>query len=157
VSVLFLCTGNYFRSRFAAALFDHLAAGAGLGVRASSAGLAPECFRRNPGPISPHTIGGLRARGIPLPDPVPLPRDVTAADLATARLVVALKESEHRPLVAARFPEWETRIRYWDVEDVGPGRPSPEQILATIEALVRPLLDELAVGEDAQPGRVVLD
>ena len=37
-TVLFLCTGNYYRSRFAEALFDSVAVRMGLPWRASSRG-----------------------------------------------------------------------------------------------------------------------
>jgi protein-tyrosine-phosphatase len=39
-AVLFLCTGNYYRSRFAEGLFNHLASQLRLGWRADSCGLA---------------------------------------------------------------------------------------------------------------------
>src|SRR6185369_2827587 len=41
--VLFLCSGNYYRSRFAELFFNHLPAAEGLSYRADSAGLWPEC------------------------------------------------------------------------------------------------------------------
>ncbi len=41
-TVLFLCTGNYYRSRFAEALFNSVAGKMGLPWRASSRGLALE-------------------------------------------------------------------------------------------------------------------
>ncbi len=40
--LLFLCTGNYYRSRFAELLFNHLAAQVGLDWRADSRGVATE-------------------------------------------------------------------------------------------------------------------
>ena len=139
--VLFLCTGNYFRSRFAAALFDHLAVEAGLEWQARSAGLAEECWTHNPGPISPHTLAALRHRGVALPASLATPRDITAEALAAAALVIALKDAEHRPMVAARFPAWVERIRYWDVDDVPIAR--PEDALARVDTLVRALILEL--------------
>jgi protein-tyrosine phosphatase len=41
-TVLFLCTGNYYRSRFAEVLFNSVAGTMGLPWRASSRGLALE-------------------------------------------------------------------------------------------------------------------
>jgi protein-tyrosine phosphatase len=141
-TVLFLCTGNYFRSRFAEALFNQLAAEAGLEARAVSAGLAPDCHTRNPGAISPHTIAGLRARGVELPPAHRLPCDVTEADLTGATLIIAVKETEHRPMLHERFPAWTDRVRYWAVDDI------PQVVaadaLARLETLVRALIVELA-------------
>jgi protein-tyrosine phosphatase len=52
-TVLFLCTGNYYRSRFAELLFNHLAAAKAAPWRAESRGLDPDPL--NIGPISRHT------------------------------------------------------------------------------------------------------
>ena len=79
--VLFLCSGNYYRSRFAEVLFNHLASAEGLPYRADSAGLWRDCHTHNVGPISPHTIKGLAERGVPLPAALRKPRDVSESDL----------------------------------------------------------------------------
>jgi protein-tyrosine phosphatase len=138
--VLFLCSGNYFRSRFAELLFNQLAVESALPVRATSAGLEERCHTRNVGPISPHTVAGLRARGIPVSSPR-APLDVTAEDLDRADLIIAVKEAEHRPRLAARFPAWTDRVRYWHVDDIDLA--SPPDALARLEALVRALVVEL--------------
>jgi protein-tyrosine phosphatase len=138
--VLFLCTGNYFRSRFAELLFNHLAQAEQLDWRAVSAGLEHECWTRNPGPISAFTRAGLQERGVPLVDP-PLPRDVTAEHLEQANLIIAVKEHEHRPMLAERFPTWVDRVRYWQVDDI-PLVPGPHA-LAELDLLVRALIADL--------------
>src|SRR5437868_2632035 len=117
-TVLFLCTGNYYRSRHAEAVFNHSAASAGLGWRAASRGLALEFGANNIGPMSRATAARLAALGIPHEPYLRFPLRVTEADLAAARLVVALKEAEHRPLMAERFPAWVERAEYWAVHDV---------------------------------------
>jgi protein-tyrosine phosphatase len=60
--VLFLCSGNYYRSRFAEDLFNHAAKSAGLNWRASSRGLAldPE----NIGSVSHFTHQALADRAL---------------------------------------------------------------------------------------------
>jgi protein-tyrosine phosphatase len=141
-TVLFLCSGNYYRSRFAEMLFNHLASAAALPVRAASAGLHPRCWTRNAGPLSPHAIAGLHARGIPVPDAPRLPRDAMADDLRDATLVIAVKEAEHRRLVEAQFPALATRVRYWSIDDVQDA--PPEGALDALEAAVRALLAEVA-------------
>src|SRR5688500_5812497 len=50
-TILFLCSGNYYRSRFAELLFNHLVAKAGLSYRADSAGHCPNCRTHNIGSI----------------------------------------------------------------------------------------------------------
>jgi protein-tyrosine phosphatase len=114
--VLFLCTGNYYRSRYAELLFDHLAQG--LPHRADSAGLAPSCWERNPGPLSPITIATLAAHGVPVPSAPRSPRDVTEEDFRRAALVIAVNEPEHRAWMSRRFPAWIDHVRYWHVRDV---------------------------------------
>jgi protein-tyrosine phosphatase len=141
--VLFLCTGNYYRSRFAEILFNALAEEGGLAWHAVSRGLATERGLHNVGAISPQAVAGLAARGIALPRPVHWPLQVLWSDLHAAGLAVALKEKEHRPLLEARFPAWAGRVEYWhidDLEDVPAGQALPQ-----IERRVRALLDRLTV------------
>lgn len=147
--VLFLCSGNYYRSRFAELLFNHWAERTGLAYRADSAGLCIDCHTRNPGPISIHTREALALRGIALPEPVRAPRDVRAQDIARAALTIALKEAEHRPLLRERFPEWCDRVEFWQVDDVADAAPSVA--LPMIERHVLGLVERL---RQREPGSV---
>ncbi len=142
--VLFLCTGNYYRSRFAEILFNARAGAAGLAWRADSRALAIERLDDMPdaGPISPHTLAGLRARGLPEPDATRFPWPAREEDFRGSRLVIALKEAEHRPLLAARFPDWVERVEYWHVHDLDAAEPA--EALAEIERAVDELVARLA-------------
>jgi protein-tyrosine phosphatase len=139
-TVLFLCSGNYYRSRFAELLFNHLVAVEGR-YRADSAGLWPNCRSANFGAISPDTIAALRARGVSLPASHRIPRDVTERDLSSAALTIALKEAEHRPLLARHFPSFVERVEYWHVHDVDDAPPS--EAIPLIEVHVRELVARL--------------
>ena len=45
-------------------------------------------------------------------------------DLKAADWIVALNETEHRPLLLERFPGWEQRVKYWYVGDVDVALPA---------------------------------
>jgi protein-tyrosine phosphatase len=140
-TVLFLCTGNYYRSRFAELLFNHLARGANLSWRAVSRGLALERGAQNIGPIAVTVLTRLRSLAVPIDPVVRIPRQLAETELTQAHLVIALKEAEHRPLIGARFPAWEHRIEYWHIHDVDCGR--VEDTLDGIEQQARLLVARL--------------
>ena len=93
--VIFVCSANYYRSRFAEHYFNWLASRERLAWKADSRGLMVGEWG-NIGPISHYTVDALRERGVPLEDPPRAPKALTLADLAEADLVVAVKEAEHR-------------------------------------------------------------
>lgn len=117
-SLLFLCTGNYYRSRYAEELFNHHAAHAGLRWMAQSRGLAIERGTNNVGPLSQLAIEALGRHGLAARGARRLPQQCTRSDLEAASHIVAMDESEHRPLMLERFPDWESRTEYWHVGDV---------------------------------------
>lgn len=129
--VLFLCTGNYYRSRFAEELFNHKAAAIRIGWQAQSRALAVERGIGNIGPLSPFALQALQARGCSPTGGNRMPRQCAATDLESAHRIIALNEPEHRPLIRERFPEWEQRVQFWQVADVGFVR--PQAALAAIE------------------------
>ena len=62
--VLFLCTGNYYRSRYAEEIFNHRARLEGLDWFSFSRAVAEALFPQNVGPISPHALEALQKKGI---------------------------------------------------------------------------------------------
>ena len=105
--VVFVCSGNYYRSRFAEHLFNWLAPQVNLQWQADSRGLLLDVCG-NLGPISQHAVNGLRLRGIPITGDNRQPKPLTVDDLEDFDLVVAIKEAEHRPVMKRRFPKiWE--------------------------------------------------
>jgi protein-tyrosine phosphatase len=139
-SVLFLCTGNYYRSRFAEALFNSVAEKLNLAWRASSRGLALERGVNNVGPMAVSAVEALQALGVRVADEVKrLPAQVILAELEQADWVIALKEAEHQPLLVERFPGWTGKVEYWQVED-------DPTALALIEREVSDLTARLIAG-----------
>src|SRR3982750_496989 len=137
--VLFLCTGNYYRSRFAEIVFNHHASAQRLDWRAASRGLAREFGPWNVGSISKYTIEALAARGISCASTTRNAMHCLEEDLKGADRGVALKGAEHRPLLAKHFPGWEERVEYWHVHDLDGA--TPDEALGEIEALVKQLVE----------------
>lgn len=125
--VLFICSGNYYRSRLAEILFNHVAAATGLGWEAASRGLLKTGELRG---LSRHAVGHLE--GAELGHLASEPRDplaIDVEDLTDADLVIGLCREEHQPMVEQKFASLAKalqkagRIRYWNVYDI-PGRPT---------------------------------
>jgi len=124
--VLFICSGNYYRSRLAEILFNHEAAAAGLAWESASRGLLKTGELKG---ISEHTVNYLK--GAKLAHLAEEPRNPLAVDveeLTEADLTIALCREEHQPLIEQKFLALARalrkagRIRYWNIYDI-PGRP----------------------------------
>jgi protein-tyrosine phosphatase len=137
--VLFICTGNYYRSRFAEALFNHHATVHGVSWQAISRGLAIHLL--NEGDLSPFTRKALAEREIGCHHTRTSPRALEWRDLAGANLVIAVDEIEHRPLITEAYPAWQAKIVYWHVRDVA--YRMPNQAMSEIERQVLRLISEL--------------
>ena len=140
--VLFVCSGNYYRSRFAELVFNHRAGRGATAWLADSAGLMPEHFASNPGSLSSLVVDAATTRGIVIPTPHRQPKPLTSELLERATSVVALNEPEHRPLFQTRFPPWVDRVIYWKFPDVDLAR--HEVILPAIEDAVAKFYEEIA-------------
>ena len=141
-ALLFLCTGNYYRSRFCEEYFNHLAHAHSLAWRADSRGLAPDItVFRNPGPLSLYTRQHLAALDVKLGATVRDPRSVQPEDWAKAQRIIALSRAEHQPMVEQYFPADAARVEYWEVGDQPVTAPAD-----ALESMTRPvheLLDAL--------------
>ena len=135
-TILFLCTGNYYRSRFAEYYFNHLASEKKLPWRAESRGLNP--YSDNPGPISVHTARALQLLDIELGE-LRFPLLVTEEDFQRAHHVVAVKEAEHRLLMTELFPKRVESIEYWHVHDLDCS--GPEDTIGHLKREVEALLE----------------
>src|SRR5258708_13890413 len=97
-TVLFLCTGNYYRSRFAESLFNSVAGKMGLPWRASSRGLALERGVNTVGPMAvaapnaPKSMGARAGHGC-----APPPVHAAPKNLDCAHTGLAPNHDEHLP------------------------------------------------------------
>jgi protein-tyrosine phosphatase len=142
-ALLFLCTGNYYRSRFCEEYFNHLAHGQPPVLwQADSCGLAPDItVFRNPGPLSLYTRQRLEALGVNLGAKLRDPRSVQPEDWAKAQRIIALSRAEHQPMVEQYFPAYAAAVEYWEVGD----QPvtSPADALETMTRAMHELMDTL--------------
>jgi protein-tyrosine phosphatase len=104
-TILFICTGNYYRSRFAEALFNHHAELRGLNWRAISRGLAIErVIQINK--LSHFTLAAMLQRGIKRQHTSEDLNALTSLDLIETDLAIAMCETEHRPMMIEKYPLW---------------------------------------------------
>lgn len=120
--VLFLCTGNFYRSRLAELLFRHHAEQAGLDWNVDSKGILSKTSHAG---LSPSAAAYLDKVGLAEMAAVPRdPESVKVEDLLRVKLVVALNRIEHETLLRNRFGripvelEKLGRLRYWNVFDI---------------------------------------
>lgn len=135
-NLLFLCTGNDYRSRFCEEYFNHQARARRLPWRADSRGLAPDiAVFRNPGPLSPHARQALDRLGVALEADLRYPLSARPEDGVKAHRVIALSRIEHQPMVEQFFPADAARVEYWEVGDLPVA--SPEAALERMAWAVR--------------------
>ncbi|MCA9246557.1 MAG: low molecular weight phosphatase family protein [Planctomycetales bacterium] len=143
-TLLFLCTGNYYRSRFAEYLFNDRAPARGLTWRALSRAL--RISPRNIGPLSVHAREELQRLGIEIEDPPRPPIPAREQDFSSSARIIAMKEAEHRAMIEAEFPDWVERVQYWHIDDLDCAE--PHEALPRLQRHVDALLEQLA-GETA--------
>ncbi|MFZ4483175.1 MAG: low molecular weight phosphatase family protein [Chthoniobacterales bacterium] len=124
--LLFICSGNYYRSRLAEILFNHQAAAQGLDWEADSRGLINAHELRG---LSEHAAAHLKEAGLENLAAEPRdPKQIEVDNLTEADLVIALCRNEHKPMIEERFLSLAKalhasgKLRYWNVYDI-PGRP----------------------------------
>ena len=143
-TVLFLCTGNYYRSRFAEVFFNSVAEKMRLPWRADSRGLALERGSANVGPMAASALAAAKTHGIRSDALTRMPLQAELADLEAAACVVALKDAEHRPLLLERYAAFAGPVEYWHVDD-------ELDVLPKIEQQVMDLVARLLGGGGTAP------
>ncbi len=140
--ILFLCTGNYYRSRFAEHYFNHIAVQHGLFWRADSKALARDLDATgNRGPISRFALAELEARGVPMDGGHRRPAQVEAPDFERYPRVIALSRLEHEPMLQEHFPEQQGRVEFWEIGDLH--IETPEQAIARLADQLEAMVTEL--------------
>ena len=137
--LLFLCSGNYYRSRFAEEVFNYQARAFMSDWRADSRGL--HLNPNNIGPIAEVVLRRLAWLEVKPTNAGRPPEALNQSDLEDAGLVIAMSRQEHYPLMRKMYPTYADQITYWDVEDTG--RMPPDVAFRKIELLVDRLIDDV--------------
>ena len=140
--ILFLCSGNYYRSRFAEEVFNFRARAASSNWSADSRGLRLNI--KNVGRISKVALKRMDRLGIIPNNGSRTPEMVRESDFKESAVVIAMSREEHYPLMRRLFPAYAEQISYWDVEDTGEMLPNVG--LLRIEALVDRLIEDVHHG-----------
>lgn len=138
--ILFICTGNYYRSRYAEIFFNHLASKMGLDWKAESRGL-DTTSGHNVGPISKFALERLTLHGISPGNPIRYPMQLEEKDLQSAGLIIAINQVEHQPMMERLFPAWAGKVDYWDVADLN--ITEAESALSVIEKRIFSLVKDV--------------
>lgn len=139
--ILFICTGNYYRSRFAEAVFNFSAMENKLNWTATSRGLATYLVGDD-NFLSGVVTQALRDRNIPASFTSPLCRQISEQDFWVSDTLIAIDRAEHRPLMDRYYHDWVDKVTYWDISDVG--ELSPENAIPRIEKNVHELIRSLS-------------
>ena len=137
--ILFICTGNFYRSRFAEAIFNHHAEQRKIPWTAFSRGLAVHLAE---GYLSTFTTEALSARQIELRHTGQRRIQLSEEDLLRSSYRIAMDRSEHLRMMSNQFPAWADQIDYWDVADIA--YRSSIEALPEIELKVMRLLEKVS-------------
>ena len=138
--LLFLYSGNYYRSRFAEEYFNHLAETNGLNWKAFSRGLSQNMPNPdNPGSISQHAVEALEERKINGKDLTRFPMPIEENDFLKYDKIIALSENEHRPMLEARYNHHCQTVRFFEVGDLHVEEPKEamNKLSMLVDALVK--------------------
>ncbi len=146
--ILFVCSGNYFRSRYAEAYFNCLSDRAGAPFHAISRGVRVGDHDTN---VSPLTSYRMAERNIDPAYLYSLSKQIQWEDVDPSAWVIGMNRSEHRSWIYGLFPDQDSELRlreetgllrFWNVPDAsGPvdGDRSLDQIEAQVDQLFKVL------------------
>jgi protein-tyrosine phosphatase len=148
--VIFICTGNYYRSRYAEIYFNARVPAAS-GYYAVSRGF--RLSSQNAGQIAPCVLDRLHTQQIVVAEQMRSPRQLQAEELTETDRVIVLDETEHRRYVEQDLPTWRARITYWHVPDIHdmPVEQALQLIEIEVDALLRQLLHSAELTTELNP------
>ncbi len=146
---LFICTGNFFRSRYAEAYANY------RGLLSESRGLKIKLLDDEPEKLQEYSFQRknmvssfcgkrFQKKGLDIHDYLRPKREaLTEDDLKAHKTIVALDKSEHHKMMKEQFPTYADKIIYWEINDYHPETNHDyDNILERIEKLVDNLIKQ---------------
>jgi protein-tyrosine phosphatase len=118
---LFICTGNFYRSRFAESYFNFLCIKYNLSYRAKSAGLKPYLADEKAaeeGEISILAKNKLDALGISKDYYDKNREELTEEMLQNSDIIIAMDEDEHFSMIKNSFPNYLKKVIFYGAKDI---------------------------------------
>lgn len=153
MKVCFVCTGNYYRSRFAEAVFNFMVKECGKEYVAESRGLnisAADEVAKDYGELSPYTKHKMEDLDIPINFTSEKRQSISKQDLEDFDIIVIMDRAEHFKMVKEFVGEDEDMIasaknfKYWAIKDVFDWE--PDETLGAILANVNKFFNEIRWG-----------
>ncbi|WP_370980529.1 low molecular weight phosphatase family protein [Agaribacterium sp. ZY112] len=118
--ILFLCTGNYYRSRFSEEYFNYHCKERKLNWSADSMGIQRDFTGNgNVGPIAAQTLAKLDELGINPQAHTRMPKHVQTEHFNEYDRVIAVSIDEHEPMMKLIWSDSELeKIEFFEVEDL---------------------------------------
>ena len=114
-NILFVCTANIFRSRFAEEVFNFLAAEERIPAKAFSAGLKVGAYHVRK--IHRPAVEQLDKFNIKPKRPNELSVHIDEEELTKYDQLICMDEAEHKPMVLSNSKLKEFNFEYWDIID----------------------------------------
>jgi protein-tyrosine phosphatase len=113
--VLFVCTGNYYRSKFADIYFNHIS-NLNKNSKAISRGINID-LKNNIGNISGFAFNYLTELDINIPN-VERAKSLVLKDVEQSDLIVGLDYDEHYKFLTSNFPFASNKMMFWKIPDL---------------------------------------
>lgn len=139
--LLFVCSGNYYRSRFAEAYLNYLSDLFSLDIKAESRGLAihfADELAEEFGEISKDTKERCNSLGIPKKYWDKNRESIRREDFENFDQIICLDLEEHAPMIKEQFPDQIYSVCYLKVKDIFDWEPKQtlDSISETIQEMV---------------------
>ena len=150
--VTFVCTGNYYRSRFAESYFNYLCDILKLNYIADSYGLAihyADELAEEHGEISPFSKERMESIGIPNFYFERDRKSLTKDAIENADLIVAMDKDEHTEMILEQFPTYINQFNFFKVKDVFDWEPKKtlDETQKKVEAMINDIMNEGDLGD----------